>query len=157
MKALVVYDSVYGNTEAIAKAVAAALGAGARVARAPDVDPTVLGELDLLVVGAPTHGGRPMPSVQAFIDRLPPLQGLPVAFFDTRSEGRFARMFGEASARAAAQLGERGAVVVGTEGFLVTGKKGPLKEGEMERAVAWARAVATKVMSTAMQGPIDET
>jgi len=144
MKALVVYDSMYGNTEAIAKAVAAALGADARVARAPDVDPTVLGELDLLVVGAPTHGGRPMPSVQAFLDALPAIQGVAVAVFDTRSEGRFARMFGEASARAAAQLRERGAVVVGTEGFLVKGKKGPLKEGELERAVAWARDIASK-------------
>ena len=145
MKALVVYDSVYGNTEAIAKAVAAALGADARVARAPDVDPTALGELDLLVVGAPTHGGRPMPSVQAFIDRLTDLKGLRVAFFDTRSEGKFARMFGEAATRGAESLKAKGAVPVGTaEGFFVKGKKGPLKEGELERAAAWARAVAEK-------------
>jgi flavodoxin I len=144
MRILVVYDSMYGNTEAIAKAVAAALGADARVARAPDADPTALEGLDLLIVGAPTHGGRPMPSVQAFLDALPAVQDRRMAVFDTRSPGRIARAFGEASARAAAQLRERGAVVVGTEGFLVTGKKGPLKEGELERAVAWAKDVAGK-------------
>ena len=27
------------------------------------------------------------------------------------------------------------------EGFLVTGEQGPLKEGELERAVAWARQI----------------
>jgi len=145
MRILVVYDSMYGNTEAIAKAIVAALGADARAMRAPDATPSALEGVDLLVVGAPTHGGRPMPSVQAFIDRLTDLKGLRVAFFDTRSEGKFARMFGEAATRGAESLKAKGAVPVGTaEGFFVKGKKGPLKEGELERAAAWARAVAEK-------------
>ncbi len=97
MRILVVYDSMHGNTEALARAIGAALAGDARVMRAPDATAAALEGLDLLIVGAPTHGGRPMPSVLAFIDRLPPVQGLPVAFFDTRSEGRSARISGEAA------------------------------------------------------------
>ena len=143
MKVLVVYDSMYGNTEALAKAIAAAIGGDVRLSRPGEADLSALAGLDLLVVGAPVHGGRPMPSVQAFLDRLPPLQGLRVAVFDTRLTSRFVKVFGYAAERAAEDLKEKGGVLVGTpEGFLVTGKKGPLKEGELERALGWARSLS---------------
>ena len=59
MRALVVVESVFGNTRRIAEAVAEGLGqrAGARIvdvavaARTPDL----LDGIDLLVVGGPTH------------------------------------------------------------------------------------------------------
>ena len=142
MKVLIVYDSMYGNTEALAKAVAAAIGGDVALSRPGAVDIAALAGLDLLVVGAPVHGGRPMPSVQAFLDRLPPLQGLRVAVFDTRLTSRLVKVFGYAADRAAASLRDKGAILVGApEGFFVTGKRGPLKEGELERAAAWARTL----------------
>ena len=60
MKALVVYESMFGNTEAVARAVAEGLsGAGQpvevdlrEVAQAPS---PVTGPVDLIVVGGPTH------------------------------------------------------------------------------------------------------
>ena len=143
MSVLIVYDSMYGNTEALAKAMAAAIGGDVTLSRAGEADLSALAGLDLLIVGAPVHGGRPMPSVQAFLDRLPALQGTRVAVFDTRLTSRMVKVFGYAADRAAASLREKGGVPVGTpEGFLVKGKKGPLKEGELERAVGWARAIA---------------
>ena len=142
MKVLIVYDSMYGNTESLAKAMAAAIGGDAKAVRAGEADLSALAGLDLLVVGAPVHGGRPMPSVQAFLDRLPPLQGLRVAVFDTRLTSRLVKVFGYAADRAAASLRDKGAILVGApEGFLVTGKRGPLKEGELERAVGWTRSL----------------
>lgn len=51
MKALVVYDSVYGNTEKIAKAIGSALAADARVLRAGEVGLSDIESIDLLVVG----------------------------------------------------------------------------------------------------------
>ena len=53
MTALVVYESIYGNTRAIAEAIAEGLG-GAAVATVQQA-PQDLGDCDLLVVGSPTH------------------------------------------------------------------------------------------------------
>jgi flavodoxin len=47
MKALLVYDSMYGNTERIAKAIGAALAGDVRVSRAGMVDPATLAGIDL--------------------------------------------------------------------------------------------------------------
>ncbi|HEX2369421.1 MAG TPA: flavodoxin domain-containing protein [Acidimicrobiia bacterium] len=54
MKSVVVYESVYGNTAAVAEAIASGLRAHGDVdLRAVGDEPAVA---DLLVVGAPTHG-----------------------------------------------------------------------------------------------------
>jgi flavodoxin len=58
MKALVVYESMYGNTAAVGDAIASSLRArGLDVEAAPvtKVDPGATGEVELLVVGGPTH------------------------------------------------------------------------------------------------------
>jgi flavodoxin len=57
VRALVVYESMYGNTRAIAHAVAQGLAASAdvRTTRATDVRPENVADADLLVVGGPTH------------------------------------------------------------------------------------------------------
>lgn len=66
MKALIIYDSVYGNTEKIARAIAGAMtpSDGVKVLRAGEADPLELESIDLLIVGSPTHGGRPTPAIQ---------------------------------------------------------------------------------------------
>jgi len=55
MKALVVYDSVHGNTAQVARAIGEAIDA--EVLHVGDANPASLEELDLLIVGSPTHGG----------------------------------------------------------------------------------------------------
>jgi flavorubredoxin len=56
MKALIVHESMYGNTHAVADAVAEGLGAQAEVDPCPvHAMPTVPADLDLLIVGGPTH------------------------------------------------------------------------------------------------------
>jgi flavodoxin len=65
LKVLVVHDSTYGNTEQIARAVAQAIGA--RTLRAAELDPAQLNELDLLIIGSPTHGGFPTPTIDALL------------------------------------------------------------------------------------------
>jgi len=144
MKTLVVYDSLYGNTEKIAQAIGDALTGEVRVLRVGEVDPSELTTLDLLVVGSPTHGGRASPAMREFLDKIqaPALQGINVAAFDTRLTSRWAAIFGYAAGRIAKSLKEKGATVIGSpQGFLVTGTEGPLKEGELERAAAWAKEI----------------
>jgi flavodoxin I len=151
MKALIVYDSVYGNTEKIAKAIGDAVSGEVRVLRVGEVDVSELNTLDLLFLGAPTHGGQPSPTMREFLDRVPAsaLEGINVATFDTRMTTRWVRIFGYAAGRIAKSLQEKGGTLVGSpQAFYVRGSKGPLKEGELERAAAWAQDIFDSTQSS---------
>jgi flavodoxin len=146
MKALIVYDSVYGNTEKIARAIAEAITPSneVKVLRAGEANPSELASINLLIVGSPTHAGRPIPTVQDFLNKVPELslKGVNVAAFDTRTPTKLARVFGYAAGRIAGHLTKKGGTLIASpEGFLVTGSKGPLKEGELERAAGWAKGI----------------
>jgi flavodoxin len=144
MKALIVYGSVYGNTEKIAQAIASGLGekGEARLVRAGKENVDLQG-VDLLVVGSPTQGGRPTPPVQEFLKAIPSngLQNIRVASFDTRmrkgGSGAFAKLFGYAADRIESEMKKRGGTVIASEGFGVKGREGPLEEGETDRAQKW--------------------
>ena len=144
MKALIVYDSVYGNTEKIARAIAEAItpSGEVKVLRAGEANPSELESIDLLIVGSPTHGGRPTPAVQNLLNKVPKLQGIKVAAFETRIPTKLVRVFGYAAGRIANNLKKKGSTLIASpEGFFVTGGQGPLKEGELERAAAWAKGI----------------
>ncbi|MDD3829261.1 MAG: flavodoxin family protein [Anaerolineae bacterium] len=145
MKSVVIYESVYGNTRTIAEAIAAALPGEVKLQNVTGASVAGLEAGDLLVVGAPTHGGRPTETTQGFLDQLPAnsLAGIRVAGFDTRLTAKWVRIFGYAGPRIEAALGEKGGTPVGSPGgFFVKGKEGPLANGEVERAAAWARQIA---------------
>ena len=145
MKALIVYDSTYGNTEKVAKAIGAALTGEVKVLRAGEVNPAELNAFDLLVIGSPTYGGRPMPSVAELLNKIPEsaIKGKNIAAFDTRIPTKLAKIFGYAADRIAKNLKEKGGnLVVPGEGFFVNGKEGPLKEGELERAASRAKELS---------------
>jgi len=145
MKTMLIYDSVYGNTESIAKAIGDAVPGGAQVRKVGTADSHGLGEIGLLIIGSPTHGGRPTPAMQSFLDGIQggALKGVKVATFDTRFASRMTKIFGYAAPRAASTLQSKGGVLaVPPEGFIVRRKDGPLKEGELERAAAWAKGLA---------------
>jgi flavodoxin I len=146
LKALIVYDSVYGNTEKIAKAIAGAITPSneIKILRAGEANPSESESIDLIIVGSPTQGGRPTPAIQEFLKRVsePVIKGINVAAFDTRFSTRWVRIFGYAAGRIAGNLkGKGGALVASPEGFFVKGKEGPLKEGEVERAASWAKGI----------------
>ncbi len=142
MKALIIYDSVYGNTEQIAKAIGKGITGDVSVVKVGQVDPAGTGQVDLLVVGSPTLGGRPTEAIQSLLSRLPDasVKGVKVGAFDTRYAGRLVKVFGFAADKIAESLISKGGVpALPAAPFYVTGKKGPLKEGELERASAWAK------------------
>ena len=58
MKTLIVYDSLYGNTERIAKAIGDAVGGDVTVSSVGEARPSEWSTWELLFVGAPTHGAR---------------------------------------------------------------------------------------------------
>jgi len=143
MKALIVYDSIYGNTEKIARAIGGAIIGEVKVLRVDEVNPSELESIDLLIVGSPTQGGRPTPAIQGFLDRVSgPIRGINVAAFDTRLSTRWVGIFGYAVGKIADNLkGKGGILVASPEGFFVKGTKGPLKEGELERAASWTKVI----------------
>jgi flavodoxin len=145
MKAMIVFDSVYGNTEKIAEAIAAGMGSGTKARRPSAVGADELRSVELLVVGSPTLGGRPTKAIQGFIDSIPKAVAgkLIIAAFDTRMSMKFAKIFGYAAARITAKLQENGSTLRSPpEGFIVRGGSGPLAEGELERATAWGRGLS---------------
>jgi len=156
MKAMVVYDSAYGNTEKIAQAIGNALSSQGEVetVRAGDATPEQLAGLALLVVGSPTQKFSPTGATTGFLKSIPQngLQGVKVAAFDTRfpvSEVEkvrilafFVRIFGYAAEPIAGRLQKKGGdLAVPPEGFYVSGTEGPLLEGELERAADWAKEI----------------
>jgi flavodoxin I len=141
MKALVVYDSTYGNTAKIAQAIGEAIGS--QVLRVGEVNPADLKGFDLLIVGSPTHGGWFTPEIKSRLNASPALEGVNVAVFDTRVASKVgALLFGYAAPRLARSLQGKGGNLLGPpEGFFVLGTEGPLKDGELERAADWAKDV----------------
>ncbi len=159
MKALVIYDSQYGNTEQVAQAIAAALGSQGEVEmlHVSAVTPGHLTGPSLLVVGSPTQRFNATPAITALLKGIPTgaLRGVKVAAFDTRfpqSEidkvralAFFVKLWGRAAYAArhiAVALQQKGGDLVSAQGFYVGGMEGPLLEGELERAADWARQMA---------------
>ena len=155
MKALVLFDSFFGNTEKIAQSVAECLRASAevKVLRVSEVDPSFITGIDLLVLGSPTRGFRPSEAMTAFLNKLTPgsLNGINAAAFDTRVDTAainskmlkfMVKAFGYADKVMVGELQKKGASMVSIgQGFIVNGNEGPLKDGELERAAEWARTL----------------
>jgi flavodoxin I len=157
MTSLVVFESFFGNTEVVARAVAEALHVGgeARALRVSEIEKHHLDGVQLLVVGSATRAFRPSPGTQAWLKTLPPgkLDGVRVAAFDTRLDpatvdNRLVRWmmsrFGYAAEPIEKALVRAGGKAAGPPaGFVVEDKEGPLREGETDRARAWARGLVS--------------
>ncbi len=175
MRAMVVYESMFGNTRDVARAVAEGIAPRmpvelVEVSNAPTSIPADVG---LLVVGGPTHGhGLSNPTTRADAegragDRLVSRgiglsewlevvgtsgEPLAIAAFDTRIKGP-ELIWGSAARAATKRLrARRFQVVAEPKSFLVGGPTGPmfdrLATGERERATAWGASVAATVATS---------
>lgn len=160
MKAMVIYDSAYGNTEKVAQAIGQALGPAeeVQVVRASEARPEQAAGVDLLIVGSPTQKFSPLGTITAFLKAIPRggLQGVEVAAFDTRfpqsqvDEIRilafFVSIFGYAAEPIAKRLEKKGGhLAIPPEPFYVSNTEGPLLDGELERAADWARQITARL------------
>ena len=153
MKVMIVYDSFFGNTEQIARAIAGALGPPEEVGifKVGELPEESLRGVELLVAGSPTRGFRPSPNMVIFLKQLQAssLQGVKAAAFDTRIAPAditssilrlLVNVGGYAAKPIADSLVKKGAELAAPpEGFYVKGQEGPLKDGELERAAHWAK------------------
>jgi len=167
MNVLIVHESMFGNTRQIASAIAdgmrdaAAQSGDVQVVHVDDAPTTIGDDVDLLLVGGPTHGfsmTRPQTrqdatskgataareGVREWIAEVTPRHGLPVVTFDTRVHVKM--LPGSAASAAAKSLrhhgfrrAERG------ETFWVQGTPGPIEAGELDRAREWGAELASRV------------
>jgi flavodoxin I len=153
MRALVIFDSQYGNTEKIAQAICNTLKQQSEVemVRVGQAKLEQLQGIDLLVIGSPTQQFRATEAMRIFLESIPVngLKGVKVAAFDTRLTQAFVdknkilsvfeRVFGYAAERIAKALKQKGGeLVLPGEPFYVEGTEGPLVAGEEQRAGEWA-------------------
>jgi len=157
MKALVLYDSFFGNTEKIARDIGSGLDFmdDVNVVRVNDAQPDQLTKADLLIIGSPTRKFTSTAAIKKLIAGIPGkgLKNIKVTAFDTRMDpvdvdsrilDFFVKIFGYAAEPLAKKLQKKGGeLILPAEGFIVTGEKGPLREGERERAKTWARQMKT--------------
>ena len=160
MKAVVVYESLWGNTAAIARAIAEGIGPDAQALNTSEATGEVIAGAALIVAGAPllafrlptekvreslraNRGREPAPdlsnpSMRSWLDALPAGHGRSAAF-----ETRFRWSPGGATAailRGLERAGYRPAAKA--QRFIVKGTYGPLRDGEIERARLWGAELA---------------
>jgi len=161
MKAVVVYESLWGNTAAVARAIAEGIGGGTPALSTAEATPAGVAGADLIVAGSPIIGFR-MPSekmrenirvspgkssrppdlshppLRLWLEALPGGRGRGAAF-ETRVRGPW----GNATNAISKGLEEKGYRPLGKpSGFIVKGTYGPLRDGEVERARAWGAELA---------------
>jgi hypothetical protein len=174
MRAVIIYESMYGNTHLIAEAIARGVQPGNDVTVVPVAGATsgLLDWADLVVVGGPTHvhgmsrantrktavgqsdkhGGQPAldpdaegPGLRDWFGSLGRVSGRAAAF-DTRLAGP-AIFTGRACKAIAGLLEQHGLMLIGrAESFLVTSDS-KLQPGEEDRAQEWGKALAARMSS----------
>lgn len=162
-RALIVYESMFGNTEHVAAAVERGLqqeGFDTELVEISSAPAALDTDLDLLVVGGPTHAfslSRAQTRAEAVRQGAPADRaehglrdwlgsvhpdddgGPALAAFDTRVTK--VRWLPKAAGPTAVRLAHKhGLSALGKPvGFLVDDVQGPLLEGELDRATAWGR------------------
>jgi hypothetical protein len=179
MRALVVYESIFGNTQAVAKAVTEGMSQHMETALVEcSLAPTTLpSDIDLLVVGGPTHAfslSRPSTresakeqatgdvvsrgtGIREWLETLavPGDHTTCVATFDTRV--RHPHLPGSAASAALKRLRRLGLrPAAPAKSFWVDGTPGPLAPGQEDDARAWGTELARGLVQTTPQDPSGE-
>ncbi len=166
MRALVVFESMFGDTKAVADAVAMGLAEGMKVETVEvGSAPTVLDPvIDVVIVGGPTHAfgmsrattrddavkksdGAGVLSdklgIREWLETVTVSPDLQVAAFDTRVYKP--HLPGSAAHAAERRLRRLGCTVFApAKSFYVAGTKGPLVDGELDRASNWGRSLSLR-------------
>ena len=167
MKALVVYESMFGNTKQVAQAIARGLEKSAEVelVEVSDAPPNPDVDVDLIVAGGPTHAfsmsrastrgnaidrgateGEQGIGLREWIEALPKGRHADkIATFDTRV--RTMRHLPGSAAKGAAKAARhhRYESAAPAESFYVDDIEGPLLGGELDRAEAWGKQLGTSL------------
>jgi len=161
MRAVVVYESLWSNTAAIARAIAEGIGPTAQALSTAEASVAAVANVDLIVAGAPVLGFRlptdamrqsvltsernaPLapdlshPSMRSWLETLPRGRGRSAAF-ETRIWWSPGGATGAIADKFWRRLDIRPSEM---RRFVVKGKYGPLRDGEIDRARRWGAELA---------------
>ena len=147
MNTIVVYYSKFGHTRKVAESISRVFTANGKLhlVEAMELEGHDYGDVDLVIMGSPTHKMNLPEDLKTILKQLPRklMKGKFFAVFDTSYEmSKFLSQF-TASKKLKRKLRKMGGrLVVKPETFIVEGREGPLREGELERAAAWAVEIA---------------
>ena len=135
-RAIIIYDTKFGNTEKIARALARGMekqGVKVDCVKADEVDVDKLGRYDFLAIGGPTHAFGVSKPMKAFFEKLKSLdiRGRKAFAFDTRLESWWAGSAAKGIEKSLKKLGMK--IVKSRESAIVKGREGPLEEGIEEK------------------------
>ena len=151
MKGMVVYDTSYGNTEKIAKAIAETLkesGMEVDFLNVKEVKKLKAKDYDFLILGSPTRFGTMSFAIRFFLGKLKSDEWInrPFVAFDTENPENLEKSEWSAAQKIAQKLRDKKMVqILPVLKALVVGQKGPLKEGEIDRTRDYANQLATKL------------
>lgn len=152
LKVLIIYDSLYGNTEKVAKAIGKSV-LNSKVLHLSKVKKLDVEKADLLIIGSPTQGGRCTSDMEYFLENTKGLVNKKIAVFDTRLDfddlnfllKLLIKKLNYASVKMEQIIKSKSGNVVGEPlGLFVSGKEGPLKDGEIKNAIKWAKLIVNK-------------
>jgi hypothetical protein len=171
MNAVVVYESLWGNTAAVAQAIAEGIGSDTKACSTGEATPELIADADLIVAGSPVFGFRlptesmrvraaadaaekaprpadlSHPSLRSWLDALAPGHGRAAAF-----ETRIWWSPRGATGSIEAKLRKAGYTPIDKgHRFVVEGTYGPLREGELAKARAWGSELAHRMESEAQR------
>ena len=149
-KAIVVYESKYGNTKLVAETIIEGMrgvsGIETVLSEVKEVDLNQLSDFDAILVGSPNHMGGATKSIRKFIDKVGKLnlEGKLAAVFDTYLGGDFEK----AVKKMEKQIGEKApGLKLAAPGLSikVDGMKGPITEGELPKGKEFGAKIATQL------------
>lgn len=150
-RALVIYDSEYGNTKIVAEKIAEGIRVEGEietnVSFMEDVDVGKIPEYDILVIGAPNHYSKPSEKAERFIKKLEglDLEGKRVAAFDTCLKKQEGKAFGRIE-RDIREIAPGAQLITPGLSILVGGTKGPILDGELPKCEEFGRRIASSIM-----------
>jgi hypothetical protein len=169
MKAVVVYESLWGNTRAVGQAIAEGIGPEARALSTAEASSARMADADLIVAGAPLQGfslpgdrtragikrdtdpapDLSIPTLRSWLEQLPDGQGRCAAF-----ETKIRWSPGSATKTIVHELQAAGyPPIADPEHFIVTGTYGPLRDGELDRARDWGAHLASEMAALLVSHP----
>jgi len=146
-KALIVYESKYGNTKKVAEMISEGMketaGVETELAHVDSIDKSRLKEFSVILIGSPNHVGGPVGNVKKFIKQLgkEDLAGRKVAAFDTYIGKDFGKAMGKMEQLITKKASGFNLVSPGLS-IKVDGMRGPVSEGEDEKSKEFGRKIS---------------
>ena len=151
-KAIVIYESKYGNTKLVAETIAGGMrevsGVETVLSEMKEADLKQLNKFDAILVGSPNHIGNATKSIRKFIDGLGKLnlEGKLSAVFDTCIGNDFEKAVRKMEKQMSKKAPGLKLAAPGLS-IRVEGMKGPVTEGELPKCTDFGAKIATQLIA----------